>query len=152
MTTAIVIFILVIAFVAFIAINKNNQPKSIESKDNNRTPIKSSYLMTEHEKTMFKELRQAIPEYYIFPQVSLGAILWTKGQATRNKFNRKIADYVITNQNFNILAIIELDDKSHQGKEQQDAERDSMLKEAGYKVLRYRHMPDKQKLRNDIIG
>lgn len=152
MTTAIVIFILVIAFVAFIAINKNNQPKSIESKDNNRTPIKSSYLMTEHEKTMFKELRQAIPEYYIFPQVSLGAILWTKGQATRNKFNRKIADYVITNQNFNILAIIELDDKSHQGKEQQDAERDSMLKEAGYKVLRYPHMPNKEKLRNDILN
>ncbi len=152
MTTIIVISILVIAIVAFVAMTKSNQPKTIESKDNNRTPIKSSYLMTEHEKTMFKELRQAIPEYYIFPQVSLGAILWTKGQATRNKFNRKIADYVITDQNFNILAVIELDDKSHQGKEQQDAERDSMLKEAGYKVLRYPNMPSKEKLRNDILS
>ena len=152
MTTTAIMFVIVIAVIAFIVIIKNNQPKNIEGKDNNRTPIKSSYLMTEHEKTMFKELRQAIPEYYIFPQVSLGAILWTKGQATRNKFNRKIADYVITDQNFNILAVIELDDKSHQGKEQQDAERDSMLKEAGYKVLRYPNMPSKEKLRNDILN
>ena len=151
--TTIFITIVIIAIVGFTIAKKQTPQKTIEQTNgNNNTPIKPSYLMSEHEKTMFGELLQAIPECYIFPQVSLGAILWTKGQATRNRFNRKIADFVIADSAFNILAIIELDDKSHDGKEQQDAERDAMLKEAGYKVLRYRHMPDKQKLRADILG
>lgn len=101
---------------------------------------------------MFGELRQAVPECQIFVQVALGAILWTKSQGTRNKFNRLIVDFVITDAYFNILAVIELDDKSHDNKQEKDVERDAMLREAGYKVLRYRHMPDKQKLRNDILG
>lgn len=115
-------------------------------------PVLSNPLMTEHEKTMFGELHQAVPECYIFVQVALGAILQTKSRHARKRFNRLIADFVITDNNFNILAVIELDDKSHDNKQEQDAKRDAMLHEAGYKVLRYRYMPDKQKLRNDILG
>lgn len=116
------------------------------------SPIRPSYLLTNHEKTMFGEIRQAVPECQIFVQVALGAILWTKSQGTRNKFNRLIADFVVTDLYFNILAVIELDDKSHDNKQEKDAKRDAMVREAGYKVLRYRYMPDKQKLRQDILG
>lgn len=116
--------------------------------------IRKSYLMTNHEKTMFGELRQSVPECNIFVQVSFSAILWSPSQATRNKYNRKIIDFVITDQNFNILAVIELDDKSHDTQEQQekDQERDNILKTAGYKVLRYRYMPPKDQLRKDILS
>lgn len=149
----ILIAIVIIAIVGFTIAKKQTPQKTIEQKNgNNNTPIKPSYLMSEHEKTMFGELLQAIPECYIFPQVAFGAILWTQSYASRNRYNRKIADFVVADRQFNILAIIELDDKSHDKKEIQDAERDAMLKEAGYKVLRYRHMPDKKKLRADILG
>lgn len=147
--------IVIIVFVA-IAIIKNSKKTNTYEYDNeseqSQSPIKPSYLLTNHEKTMFGEIRQAVPECLIFVQVALGAILWTKSYATRNKFNRLIADFVITDQNFNILAVIELDDKSHDNKQERDAQRDAMLREAGYKVLRYRYMPDKQKLRQDILG
>ena len=149
--TNVIIGCLALVFVLSIvaaAIKTNKQRKSTETK----TPIKAKQILTEHEKTMFGEINIAVPECLIFPQVSFSALLYTKGYATRNRFNRKIADFVITDRWFNVLAIIELDDKSHEGKEQQDAERDAMLKEAGYKVLRYRHMPNKQKLRADILG
>lgn len=126
--------------------------KALEAQSNPSTPIKPKSLITEHEKTMFGELRQAVPECQIFVQVALGAILKTQSQNTRNQFNRLIADFVITDAYFNILAVIELDDKSHDNKQEKDTERDAMLREAGYKVLRYRYMPDKQKLRNDILG
>lgn len=133
--------------------NENRQHTKIETTSTD-TPIKSSYLLSNHEKTMFGEIRQSVPECQIFVQVALSAILWTKSQSTRNKFNRLIADFVITDSDFNILAIIELDDKSHDNPETQakDAKRDAMLREADYKVLRYRYMPDKQKLRQDILG
>ena len=49
------------------------------------------------------------------------------------------------------MVIIELDDPSHLGKEKQDAERDAMLEEAGYRVLRYTSIPTVITLKNDII-
>lgn len=153
MTTIIIVAI--IGFALFLLFTKTQSSQSSKTKEpsaNIDSPIKSSYLLTNHEKTMFGEIRQAVPECQIFVQVALGAILWTKSQSTRNKFNRLIADFVITDSNFNILAIIELDDKSHDNKQEKDAKRDAMVREAGYKVLRYRHMPNKQKLRQDILG
>lgn len=141
---------LLLFFLAFAFVVGSMKGKTQKTVKN--SPITKNRFITEHEKTMFNELRQSVPECHIFVQVSFGALLKTNTWATRNTFNRKIADYVITDRFFNILAVIELDDKSHDTKQQQDAERDAMLKEAGYKVLRYRYMPDKQKLRSDIIS
>ncbi len=121
-------------------------------KTQQKTAIKSSYLMSNREKQMFFELKQALPEYHVFVQVALGAILWTSSYATRNKFSQKIADFVVTDKDFNILAVIELDDKSHIGKEDKDRERDEMVREAGYKALRYPHIPTQNRLRTDILS
>lgn len=150
----ILMVVIIIAIIALLFVKSKNSRLLVEKKltDNRDSPIKPSYLLTNHEKTMFGEIRQAVPECQIFIQVALGAILWTKSQGTRNKFNRLIADFVITDRYFNILAVIELDDKSHDNKQEKDAKRDAMVREAGYKVLRYRHMPDKQKLRQDIMS
>ena len=127
---------------------KPNEPVINEPKKQN---IKSSYILTYHEQAMFKLLKQALPNHHIFVQVSFSAILWTPDQATRNRFNRKIADFVITCENFLIKAIIELDDVSHIGREQQDAERDQFLKTAGYKVIRYKQLPTIEQIKNDMI-
>ena len=127
---------------------KPNEPVINEPK---KQHIKSSYILTYHEQAMFKLLKQALPNHHIFVQFSFSAILWTPDQATRNRFNRKIADFVITCENFLIKAIIELDDVSHIGREQQDAERDQFLKTAGYKVIRYKQLPTIEQIKNDMI-
>ena len=145
-----VIFIGIFIFV-LIAMNKSDEPKKHDKPKTNKTAIKPSHLMTTHEKVMFGLLKEAVPECHIFVQVALGGILWTSSYATRNKFSQKIADFVITDQNFTILAVIELDDKSHIGKEEKDAERDAMVREAGYKALRYPAIPPKNQLRSDIL-
>lgn len=156
-----IVAIVLIVIVIFMAmdgeeIEKEKQTtESIKTKKTaktTQTPIKSSYLMTVHEKVMFGVLKEAVPECHIFVQVALGGILWTSSYATRNKFSQKIADFVITDQNFTILAVIELDDKSHIGKEDKDAERDAMVREAGYKALRYPSIPPLQQLRSDILS
>ena len=48
------------------------------------------------------------------------------------------------------MAIIELDDPSHIGKEQEDAERDAMLIAAGYTVIRYTEIPTIRQLQRDL--
>ena len=82
--------------------------------------------------------------------MSFSAILTTKGFYTRSQFNRKIADFVVCDERMNIVAVIELDDSSHRGREQQDAVRDAMLNEAGYPVLRYAQIPQASQISKDM--
>lgn len=101
--------------------------------------------MTGNETEFFLRLTRALPDHYIFPQVALNALIKTKGYmptkdfySLRNAFDRKVADYVVCNrQTFSVVAIIELDDSSHNGKGDKDAKRDTMLNAAGYRTLRF---------------
>lgn len=130
-------------------INGKRQRKTVE-----HSPIHKQPILTNHEKVMFGELQKALygTNYYIFVQVSFGALLTTELTKTLWTFNQKRADYVICDSYFNVVAIIELDDKSHDTKQDADRKRDEMLKNAGYKVLRYRYMPPVDKLKNDIFS
>lgn len=114
------------------------------------TPIKANSIMTEHEKIMFSRLREALPHCFIFPQVSFNALLTTASLKTRNTFNRKMADFVIMDKSMKVLAVVELDDSSHKGKEQSDRQRDLMLNHAGYRTLRYARLPEVSKVRIDF--
>ena len=138
----IVLAVIVIAFLMFGG--KNKKPKQ------QHTPISAKPILTKRELQFFAVLEQALPRAYIFPQVSFSAILTTKGFYTRSQFNRKIADFVVCDERMNIVAIIELDDSSHKGREQQDAVRDAMLNEAGYPVLRYAQIPQAPQVIKDM--
>jgi very-short-patch-repair endonuclease len=97
--------------------------------------------LTEREQSMYLRLAQALPEHMVLAQVSFSALLDAKTKAGRNRFNQKTADFVICDKAFNVIAEVELDDSSHNGKGPQDAQRDDMLKAAGYKVLRFKSVP-----------
>ncbi len=110
-------------------------------------------LFTEREEAMYWRLAEAFPPsaFVVLGQVSLGALLTTAQTVDRNRYDRKIADFVVTNKAFSVAAVIELDDKSHRGKEQADTERDKMLQQAGYRTLRYKEIPDVATLRRDLM-
>lgn len=148
----IILGVLIVGLFSFLAAAKSRKKTAgvINNKDAIETPIKAKALLTEREKICFARLIQ-VPNCYVFPQVCLGAILQTDGWKTCNRFNRKIADYVVTDLNFNILAVIELDDKTHDNKLDADKERDAMLHKAGYKTLRYRDIPSTKQLIKDIF-
>ena len=110
-------------------------------------------IATANEQKMFWRLVStfAAPEFVVLTQVSFGALLTAKGGASRYSFAQKRADFVLTNKGFKVLAVIELDDSSHKGREGNDAGRDAMLIEAGYKVLRYTGIPEAEKLKADVF-
>lgn len=123
------------------------------SHDKDHTPIKPRSILTLNEQPIFLKLRKAFPDCFVLTQVSLAALLMSCGQVTRNRFTRYRADFVILDKDFKVLAIIELDNHSHDGTEVKNDKMtvDAMLKEAGYRVLRYPHAPDIEKLQNDVI-
>lgn len=104
--------------------------------------IKPKRLLTEREQPMFFRLQQAFPNDVVLTQVAFSALLTARDLPTRQRFNRKVADFVVTTKAFEVLAVIELDDASHRGREVHDSKRDSMLEQAGYRVLRFKHVPN----------
>lgn len=123
-----------------------------EGKTDNRkrNPIKGKRVLTMNEQPTFLRLIEALPEHFVLVQVAFSAFMTAKGYATRNLFNRKVADFVVLDKNFNIVAIVELDDSSHKGKEDSDADRDALITEAGFKVIRYKRTPDIEQVKTDF--
>ncbi len=118
-----------------------------------RTPmgaIRAKTPLTEREQSMFFRLREALPEMVVLSQVSFSALLSAKERETRNTFNRKYADFVICERSFKVVAVVELDDASHRGNEENDSNRDLLLTKAGYRVVRYKQVPDVQRVLSDF--
>ena len=109
-------------------------------------------VITPYECRMYVRLKEAFPQYHVLAQVAFSALITSHNLKIRNKFNRKVTDFVLLNESLQVLVIIELDDPSHIGKEQEDAERDAMLNEAGYQVYRYTDIPSADRLRRDILN
>lgn len=107
-------------------------------------------LLTERERAMHHRLVHALPDFVILAQVSFGALLTARAQAARNTFDRKTADFVVCDKAFQVLAVIELDDASHKDKAAKDSARDTLLTDAGYRVLRYSNVPDLDRVRLDF--
>jgi hypothetical protein len=113
-------------------------------------------ILTRSEQILFIKLVEALPECIIFSQVQISQIvkidegnrrLW---QTWFNKISRKSADYVIClKDNFDIVAVIELDDPTHerQDRKKADADKDTALNGAGYKIIRWKSIPDVQTIR-----
>lgn len=137
-------FIVLVSAVYFFFKNKKK-----ESKEKGIYQLKP--LLTQNEKDCFKHLKSLFPEYHICPQVSMGAVLdpvteekepsqeeRTRMLVLRNKISSKMIDFVFLDKNLNASFIVELDDKSHDNKVEQDAQRDQHLRLAGLPTVRFR--------------
>ncbi|MEQ1088784.1 DUF2726 domain-containing protein [Acinetobacter seifertii] len=141
------IFLIAIMILAILSVLKKGESKNRNAK---RNPIKGKPIITMNEQPTFMKLKEALPEHIILAQVAFSAFMTAQGYATRNLFNRKVADFVVLDKAFNIVAIVELDDSSHKGKEKFDAERDALIHEAGFKVIRYKRTPELVQIHRDF--
>lgn len=137
-------WIIVVAIIFLALFFKPNKKKSSKGGASKFHAITKTNLMTPHELALFHKLVQQLPNHYICPQVSFGALLTSTAMATRGTFMQKRTDYVIIDKNGDVAAIVELDDPSHRNRGKNDALRDAMLKDAGYSVIRFPKQPTKE--------
>ncbi len=101
-------------------------------------------ILNTGEKYFFRVLTKALPEYYVFPQVSFNALITHAHWITvtrwerfvRFAFNRKYVDFVLCRKSdFEVIAIVEYDGSGHIN--HNDKRRDEMLTSVGYQVERF---------------
>lgn len=140
-----------IGFLLFLKSKRNQKYRKHFSTNKNNEMPRRRHLLTKREYAMYHVLKDALsPEYLILPQVSFGALLTAKTQSVVNTFIRKRADFVICNEALHIIAIIELDDWSHHGRQEQDTNRDKLLTDVDYTVIHYKEIPTAQSIRQEI--
>ena len=148
--------ILIIFFIAGVALitmfSKNKKKSSHAKKSNNndtRAITEGAYIkqkaMTETEYKFWGILCQALPDFFVFPQISTLAIIKAKRKenyfGAHNKISQTRIDFVVFTSNINmeVIALIELDDYTHDSEEQKERDkiRDSITKQVGYKTIRF---------------
>ena len=112
-------------------------------------------LMTAREREAIVILEQLLPNCRIHSQVAMSAVLTTarglekkKRISLRNRFDRKIIDFVVEHRATGDIAfLVELDDSMHDATK--DSARDELTGAAGYRTVR---IPPRTKLDRDALG
>ncbi|PRC90716.1 DUF2726 domain-containing protein [Solimicrobium silvestre] len=117
---------------------------------------KAKKLFTNNEKEMHSKLTKTFPEYKIFSQVALSSMIEGKNFASHGTISRMSVDFVILDQELNIVSAIEIDDKSHQREDRKkaDATKNEAFKQAGIKLIRWPAVPHPNEIQmlKDVKG
>ncbi|MGM8226759.1 DUF2726 domain-containing protein [Cellvibrio sp. ARAG 10.3] len=143
--------IYVIFFVAILSLFagaiKSGGKRRFKYNPHEEWPFEKQKLMSHPEQVMYFRLREALPDYCIFSQVQLSQLVRVKkGHDFKqwfNRINRMSADFVVTDKSMSTIAVIEVDDKTHQRADriEQDKKKDKALKSAGIEVIRWPAKP-----------
>lgn len=104
------------------------------------SPYFRRQLMTAREKEFLSVFRAAVPEAVVHSQVAMAALIDVRGRrSARNRFDRKIFDFVICSHDADVLYVIELDDRSHltDAARYRDSVKDDVAAGAGLPLVRY---------------
>ncbi|GBG14974.1 uncharacterized protein NMK_2575 [Novimethylophilus kurashikiensis] len=140
MGSTILLLVVFTVVIAFLAALKNKGQGSISDEV---WPFYAKKPLSQPEQVLYFRLVQALPEHIVLAQVQLSRLLGVKKgnnyQAWFNRINRMSADFVVCKKDSSIVAVIELDDATHQKEDRQaaDAKKDKALASADIRVIRW---------------
>jgi very-short-patch-repair endonuclease len=122
-------------------------------------PFYAKRPLSQAQQVLYFRLIQALPQHIVLAQVQLSRLLGVKKgnnyQAWSNRINRMSADFVICNKDSTIVAVVELDDATHEREDRQaaDAKKDKVLSSAGVRVVRWqaKSIPDIATIQSALI-
>ena len=116
-------------------------------------------LLTQREQEFFWRLKEAVGnDLVISPQVPFGAFIKVKSTAltyknhARHVVSHNRCDFLLCNKQLDAVALIEVDDSTHNNRAQRskDRRRDDLMKAVGVAVHRYKNMPTAAQIRKDL--
>lgn len=122
-----------------------------------RPSFKPRPLLTDNEREFHRRIRAALPDFDVWPQVAMLALIEPKSRQGSYPWKRAFSlisnrrvDWVIARQG-NPVLVIELDDRTHNAK--RDKKRDQILSSCQIHVLRYKshQKPSVDEIRHDVF-
>ena len=90
-------------------------------------PVFPKKVLTPVEQQLYHRLIRAFPDHVVLAQVAFSQLVGVKkGEnftAIWNRYNRLTADFVLCTKDFRTVAVLELDDRSHDNPARMDADR-----------------------------
>jgi very-short-patch-repair endonuclease len=156
MGTIILLLVVVVTMIAILAALK---AKSQGGGADEVWPFYAKKLLSQPEQVLYFRLIQAFPEHIVLAQVQLSCLLGVKKgnnyQAWFNRINRMSADFVVCDKDSSIVAVIELDDATHQKEDRQaaDAKKDKALTSADIRIVRWqaKAIPDLATIQSTLM-
>lgn len=133
---ALLIFLLVLIAIAL---------KALQKRPTSRVtgwPVKGCDLLSRPEQELYWRLCEAFPQHVVLSQVALSQLVQvdrvTDRQAVFNRISQLVADFVVCTKTFAVVAVVELDDQSHEtaARAAADARKTQALAAAGYRLVR----------------
>jgi very-short-patch-repair endonuclease len=119
-------------------------------------PVAAKNLLTDRERSLYQSLLSLYPDHKLFVQVALSQLIdvpenHPERQSIRNRFSQLVADFVLCRTDLSVVAVIELDDRSHRQVDRQaaDARKNKALADAGIRLIRIPagRLPSEESLR-----
>lgn len=118
-------------------------------------PFFAKRPLSQPEQVLFHRLVQALPDRIVLAQVQVSRVLGVKKGFNfyewNNRIDRLSYDFVICAKDSSVLAVVELDDKSHDSESRRrvDAKKDRATSAAGIRMIRWnvKAMPDQDFIR-----
>ncbi len=119
--------------------------RSARSRLPKKPPVTAKALLSGVEQVLYGRLVRAFPGHVVLAQVALSQLLEVdrahavgSPQAIANRFRQLVADFVICAPDFSVVAVVELDDRTHRrgAQRERDQRKDGFLRAAGVKVIR----------------
>lgn len=150
----IIAIVVVIAVLVLLSVLKRKSEGSDEV-----WPFYAKKPLSQPEQVLYFRLVSALPEQIILAQVQLSRLLGVKKgnnyQTWFNRIHQMSADFVVCNKDFSVVAVIELDDKSHQREDRREADKkkDKALSSAGIRIVRWhvKQIPDEAEIKAAIL-
>ena len=122
-------------------------------------PFFAKKPLSQPEQVLYFRLLHALPEHIVLAQVQLSRILGVrKGdnyQSWLNRIHQLSADFVVCAKDATVLAVVELDDASHQGERRReaDARKTRAVEAAGLRLVRWSvsALPDDAAIRSAVL-
>ena len=121
-------------------------------------PFYSRKPLSVAEQILYFKLLKALPERIVLCQVALSRLLGVKKghnfRAWQNRIDRMTADFVVCSKDSTVIAVIELDDATHDFDRRRDADakKNKAFEAAGIRVVRWqaKTLPDEGTIRSAL--
>jgi very-short-patch-repair endonuclease len=115
--------------------------------------------LTQVEQVLYHRLIRALPDHIVLAQVQVSRVLGVKRGSNfhewNNRINRLSYDFVVCGTDSTVIAVIELDDKSHDTPERgkTDDKKDKATADAGLRLIRWHvaTMPTEDTIRRELL-